>query len=150
MSSKFFRILSVVFTTSIREKRELFWSARMLVRIDRQLQQKGLAKVKSDLALTTDFPRKLFHKKNPSEIAFTVNRAAKASLGHRDTCLRRSLLLWWILERRGVSSRICVGVNSQNGEVSGHAWVEIEEQPINDRKGVSASYAGILGEPRRN
>lgn len=48
------------------------------------------------------------------------------------TCLTRSLLLGWILRRRGVASQLRMGVRLTHGVLDAHAWVEHEGRPIND------------------
>lgn len=63
---------------------------------------------------------------------------------YRATCLRRSLVLWWMLRRRGMDSRIRVGVRNDGGEFASHAWVEWEEQVINDAADVAASYVVVM------
>jgi len=40
------------------------------------------------------------------------------------TCLRQSLVLYALLERRGVPSRFCVGVARNGPALAAHAWIE--------------------------
>ena len=42
------------------------------------------------------------------------------------TCLRRSLVLYALLERRGVSSRLRFGVAKRGPAFAAHAWVECD------------------------
>jgi len=42
------------------------------------------------------------------------------------TCLRRSVVLHGLLERRGVPSRVCFGVAKNGVGLDAHAWVECE------------------------
>ena len=69
-----------------------------------------------------------------------VNIAARHTLGPR-TCLTRSLLLGWLLRRRGVQSQLRIGVRFTQGALDAHAWVECEGIPANDRPDVSAQFA---------
>lgn len=71
-----------------------------------------------------------------------VNIAARNTLGPR-TCLTRSLLLGWLLRRRGVQSQLRIGVRLTQGALDAHAWVECEGVPVNDRPGVSAQFASF-------
>ena len=57
------------------------------------------------------------------------------------TCLTRSLLLGWLLRRRGVSSELRIGVRLDEGRLEAHAWVEYEGRPINDADDVAARFA---------
>ena len=42
------------------------------------------------------------------------------------TCLRRSVVLYGLLERRGVTSRVCFGVTKSGSALDAHAWVECD------------------------
>jgi hypothetical protein len=42
------------------------------------------------------------------------------------TCLRRSVVLHGLLERRGVPSRVCFGVAKNGVGLDAHAWVECD------------------------
>jgi hypothetical protein len=42
------------------------------------------------------------------------------------TCLRRSVVLYGLLERRGVPSRVCFGVAKSGIAIDAHAWVECD------------------------
>ena len=71
-----------------------------------------------------------------------VNIAARHTLGPR-TCLTRSLLLGWLLRRRGVQSQLHIGVRFTQGVLAAHAWVECEGIPVNDRPDVSTQFASF-------
>lgn len=71
-----------------------------------------------------------------------VNIAARHTLGPR-TCLTRSLLLGWLLRRRGVASNLRIGVRLTNGALDAHAWVECEGIPVNDRPDVGTQFASF-------
>lgn len=42
------------------------------------------------------------------------------------TCLRRSLVLHRLLERRAVRSRVCIGVARNGAALDAHAWLECD------------------------
>ena len=71
-----------------------------------------------------------------------VNIAARHTLGSR-ICLTRSLLLGWLLRRRGVKSQLRIGVRFTQGALDAHAWVECEGVPVNDRPDVSTRFASF-------
>jgi hypothetical protein len=56
----------------------------------------------------------------------------RRSTGVGGSCLVRSLTLWTMLLRRGVSTDLRVGFRKRNGRTEGHAWVEYESAPINE------------------
>jgi Transglutaminase-like superfamily len=45
-------------------------------------------------------------------------------------CLPSALAAHAMLRRRGIASRLCLGVTRQSGALSAHAWVEIGESKI--------------------
>jgi hypothetical protein len=42
------------------------------------------------------------------------------------TCLRRSLVLYGLLERRGMPSRFCLGVAKEGQALAAHAWIDCD------------------------
>jgi len=57
------------------------------------------------------------------------------------TCLRQSLVLWWLLRRRGLAAELRIGVAKEGEQVRAHAWVEFAGRVINDRATVADDYA---------
>ncbi len=49
----------------------------------------------------------------------------------RPSCLRRALVVAWVLSGRGIASNLKIGVTKDRDTLSAHAWVEIPRpQPI--------------------
>ena len=71
-----------------------------------------------------------------------VNIAARHS-PFPATCLTRSLMLSWLLRRRGVESHLRIGVRLTQGALDAHAWVECEGVPVNDNPDVNAQFASF-------
>jgi hypothetical protein len=62
-------------------------------------------------------------------IAWAVNRVgARRLLGAR--CLPRALAAHLMLRRRGIVSRLCLGVAREDGALAAHAWVEVGDAGI--------------------
>jgi hypothetical protein len=76
----------------------------------------------------------------PAGIGALIN-VAGAHLPLPSTCLTRSLLLVWLLGRRGVRSELRIGVRMIECGIESHAWVEHEGTPINDAPDVSERFA---------
>jgi hypothetical protein len=69
----------------------------------------------------------------PIDEAAKVKRALDALSRrgfHRFGCLPLALAGWWLLKRRGVESRIEVGVSKNDGSFNSHAWLEVAGQVI--------------------
>lgn len=74
--------------------------------------------------------------------AEAVNIAARHS-PFPATCLSRSLLLSWLLRRRNVASKLCIGVRLTHGALEAHAWVECDGVPVNDLPDIAAQFASF-------
>jgi hypothetical protein len=46
------------------------------------------------------------------------------------TCLRQSLVLYGLLERRGLPSRFCLGVAKSGAALDAHAWIDCDGVPL--------------------
>ncbi len=77
--------------------------------------------------------------------AVAVNLAAR-NLPGKPRCLTRSLSLWWLLRRRGIDSRMCVGVRQLSGEIEAHAWVACGEHVINDHQDIALVFLPFDGD----
>jgi hypothetical protein len=86
--------------------------------------------------------RQPFAKTNGEEIralSELVNRAAH----HHPlpaSCLTRSLLLAWLLRRRGWGSELRIGVRLNDGSLDAHAWLECDGIPVNDRADIAGDF----------
>lgn len=75
-------------------------------------------------------------------IARMMKVAARYSLRHA-TCLERSLVLWWLLRRRGIGANIQIGVRKDSDQIEAHAWVELDGVVINDYPDIGATFAPL-------
>ena len=78
-----------------------------------------------------------------SDRARSVSKIVGIAAGRgriRAGCLRRSLLLWWILRRDGIETILRVGVSREGGALRAHAWVEYMGQPLNDADDVAGRF----------
>ena len=69
-----------------------------------------------------------------------AQRIAKRLTGIGGHCLARSLTLWAILLRRGLSTNLRVGFRKRDGKIEGHAWLEYESAPINEKVSETITY----------
>lgn len=83
----------------------------------------------------------------PQEIARLVDAAASLL---RTACLPRSMVLRQILRDHGIASEIRLGVTKlASGNLSAHAWVEMEGTPLNDGADLSKLYVALPGFPNQ-
>jgi hypothetical protein len=59
------------------------------------------------------------------------------------SCLVRSLLLCWLLQRRQVASQLRIGVRLDGAVLHAHAWVECNGVPVNDARDIAARFAAF-------
>jgi hypothetical protein len=52
--------------------------------------------------------------------------AAAHYLPFRTNCLEQSLVLWWLLQRRGIAADLRIGARKEADRFEAHAWVEFE------------------------
>ena len=108
----------------------LFWVGLWLL---------GLSRVQVWLLRSPVASRELMTLQDMQAIGKLVNIAASHTIG-AGTCLTRSLLLWWLLLRRGIESQVRIGVSLTEGVLTAHAWVEFEGVPVNDQPDVSVQF----------
>jgi hypothetical protein len=46
------------------------------------------------------------------------------------TCLPESLVVWWLLAKKGITADLRLGIRNQEGRLDGHAWVEVNHQVV--------------------
>lgn len=68
-----------------------------------------------------------------------LTRKASRHLPLDASCLRQSLLIWWLLRRRGLEAELRIGVNNHEKFLA-HAWVELAGQPVNDHPNVAEGF----------
>ena len=80
----------------------------------------------------------------PAEaLAHTVTRMVAAAAAHgpyRANCLQRSVALWWLLRRRGLTSELRIGTRTHAGRFEAHAWVEFDGMVLNESRDVLARF----------
>ena len=54
----------------------------------------------------------------------------------RNSCLKRSLVLYHLFNRHGIPVKICIGIKQENGRFIGHSWVESKDGSIEENRDV--------------
>jgi hypothetical protein len=78
----------------------------------------------------------------PERVARAVDRAA-GHLPRHASCLVRSLVLWYLLARRGQASELVIGVRRPGRALEAHAWVEVDGRPVNDHPDVRERFVAF-------
>jgi len=74
--------------------------------------------------------------------AHMVNAADRHGLVH-PSCLAKSLALWWLLGRQGISSHLRIGIRKENEKFEAHAWVERDGTALNEPEEHHHHYAAF-------
>jgi hypothetical protein len=83
------------------------------------------------------------------EIVRIVDQAARHTL-IPNTCLHRSLALWWLLQRRGCDAALHFGARKANDRFEAHAWVEYGGICINDEQVGGRDYTRFSLSPQHD
>ena len=69
--------------------------------------------------------------------------AAERRLPIKFTCLEESLILWYLLRKQGIASRLRIGVRKVNEKFEAHAWVEQEGVALNQPGQLHRHYSAF-------
>jgi hypothetical protein len=59
----------------------------------------------------------------------------------RSSCLPRAVVLWSLLQRRGIAADVRIGVRyNMQGQFESHAWLEWNGKVLNDAADVASQY----------
>jgi hypothetical protein len=60
-----------------------------------------------------------------------MEEAAARNLFFSTNCLEQSLVLWWLLRRRGIGADLRIGARKDEQRFEAHAWVEFRGMALN-------------------
>lgn len=128
---KLIRKLNSFFSLSFLEKFLLIQAIFLLPLIHLSLKLKG---VKYTEKILTDLASKTKIKNQDITLVFMTAKMVKIASKYQSwaTCLRRSLVLWYLLKKQGFDSKLCIGVRKEKGDFEAHAWVEFQGIPLNE------------------
>ena len=89
------------------------------------------------------------HLASPRDSLATLASDVKVAGGspYYANCLHESMFLWFLMRRRGLDSRLRIGVTMTDDVLEGHAWVELDGAVINDDTDVADHYAVFDEDP---
>ncbi len=100
------------------------------------VRARGLQRVQSRLAVSHHSQRS--SKIESRRLGHIVNRVGSV---WRANCLTRSLVTWWLLDRRGTPSELRIGVRKAAEGLEFHAWIETEGTVVNDRVDIAEEFS---------
>jgi hypothetical protein len=132
---------------SIRDRLNLLLFSALLPLVDAGLRGMGYRRFRGFLAA---HPRQLAKYRGTEieaievskHISYLVSVASGYGLFHF-SCLRRSLLIWWLLRRKGIQTDLRIGVKKQEGQLYAHAWIKLGNEIINDSVEVERTFSAF-------
>ncbi len=133
------------FALSGKEKRTLLRALVAIPLVSVGLRVWGLERVEGFLERRVRRARKRFVEKPADAI-----REARADAGWvraagrrgvwRPDCLQRSVVLSYLLQRKGIDTEMRFGCRKEDGVLRFHAWLEYKGQVVNDSGDVGEVY----------
>jgi len=121
---------------SFEERRLLLVSIVLLPLTALALYIIGFKKTK--VLMTKFIPLHAEHSKSGSvqlKIAERVARMVTIAANHSfysANCLKKALVIWWLLKREGITTELKIGVKKEADNLQAHAWVELNGTPLTD------------------
>ena len=127
-----------------KSDRGLLMSAACLLPIvAASLKTVGLQRTQCWLAGNTRPPVPPTKDQTRAAVRRAVNMVAAAYRLHpvRSSCLPRTVVLWILLQRRGIGADVRIGVRyNTQGQFESHAWLEWNGEVLNDAADVARQY----------
>lgn len=118
----------------------------MLPLVSLSLKLRGLQATRSTLQILLPAPlpeRNAGDERRQAALtAQMVNAADRHGLVH-PSCLAKSLTLWWLLARQGITSNLRIGIRKEVAAFEAHAWVEREGAALNEPEEHHHHYAAF-------
>lgn len=135
---------------SIEQWSVLLLSMLLLPLVALSLQVFGLNKTRAQMAkFTGATPLDTTPETEQLKIAQDTARMVVVAANHGlypANCLKRSLLIWWLLARRGIDVEVKIGVRKSQDGFQAHAWIEYGNMVLPDLTHNQAKFRS----PKRN
>jgi hypothetical protein len=81
------------------------------------------------------------------ERAASLTKAFLHVLMFRDTCLKRSLVLFHVLRKSGYDAQVIFGVRNTEFGLRGHAWLKVDGHIVNEPGDPATEFKAIYSFP---
>ncbi|MFT5390432.1 MAG: hypothetical protein ACI8PT_000617 [Gammaproteobacteria bacterium] len=107
-----------------------------------QLRRSGARRLKRQLDSTVQTPLEPASVGNLARLVYLTDLAARYHVREMN-CLRRTLALGRVLERRGIPACIHIGTRIEDGKLFGHAWLSAFGEVLNDDPDIARQFIEI-------
>lgn len=131
--------------------RVIFQAWILLLVVDWSLRLLPFSHIQKLTRLGTRSPRNLTDAAT-SGIVLGLARMVSIAAGNHlyaMRCLRQSLVLQWLLGRRGITADLRIGVRKELDGLHAHAWLEHAGQAIGKREAITSRFAPLLARETR-
>jgi hypothetical protein len=128
---------------SINERQLLMTSLLLLPLTGISLHIFGLKRTQSAMSHLSNKSRESLPEADQMNVAKQAARMVSIAANHgpyHANCLKRSVLIWWLLERKGIHTEIRIGAQKDPAGLQAHAWVEYQGKVLNDRQDIAAQF----------
>ena len=80
----------------------------------------------------TTMRRRDASQRQSAEMIARMAAAAARNVFFATNCLEQSLVLCWLLRRRGIAAELRIGARKEFERFEAHAWVEVDSAVLND------------------
>jgi hypothetical protein len=84
-------------------------------------------------------------EKQSAEVIARMAAAAARNFFFDTNCLEQSLVLWWLLRRRGITAALRIGARKELERFEAHAWVEVDSAVLNDANAEHQHFVPFEG-----
>jgi hypothetical protein len=128
---------------STNERQLLMTSLLLLPLTGISLHIFGLKRTQSAMSHLSNKSRESLPEADQMNVAKQVARMVSIASNHgpyHANCLKRSVLIWWLLERKRIHTEIRVGAQKDPSGLRAHAWVECQGVVLNDRQDIADQF----------
>lgn len=121
------------------------WAWLLLVLADSALRLLSLARVQRFVLSAAAGPPRPVESAAATirRLHWLVDAAARNHL-YPMTCLRQALVLQRLLARRGIATKLEIGVQQAGAALAAHAWLTYEGRPIGQPEDIGTRYAPLV------
>ena len=137
------RKLARLRSLSLDQWKVLAASLVLVPAVELVLHRKGFNRTSAALAGRSQRPARPSSPTEVVPVAVAVILVANRRLIGA-ACLGRSLVLWFLVRRRGIDAELVIGAEApKNGVLPAHAWVEVDGVPVNDVADVRERFGSF-------
>ncbi len=139
--------LKKIQTLTRREWAILLSSLLLLPVVSLSLKLRGFKKTQTFLSnsIPAKNKRPLLENEKLEIAQYTARMVSIAAHNglYKASCLERSLVAWWLLQRKGIHTELKIGVNKKTKSFAAHAWLEYPGHALAEKTDINDSFSAF-------